>query len=314
MTGPLRPSPLAVTRVCLAAVIANTVLVVTGALVRLTGSGLGCPTWPRCAGSSYRNTPASGVHGEIEFGNRMLTFVLAAVVLACIVATLRQQRRRRDLVRLAWGLLAGIVAQAVLGGITVRTHLNPWTVSGHFLLSMVLVAVAVALHTRSRESDGPARPLVGAHLRWLGRLLAAVTAGVLALGTIVTASGPHAGDRTARRTGFDPATVSQLHSDAVMLLIGLTIATLVAFAASGAPPRVRRYTAALLAAELGQGVIGYLQYFTGLPVPLVALHVAGACAVWLAAVYLLFAMRERPPAEVAVDRSISAAPGVASAR
>ncbi|MDQ6874979.1 MAG: COX15/CtaA family protein [Actinomycetota bacterium] len=314
MTGRLRPSPRLVTGVCLAAVVANTVLVVTGALVRLTGSGLGCPTWPRCAGSSYRNTPAYGVHGQIEFGNRMLTFVLAAVVAACIVVTLRQERRRSHLVRLAWALLAGIVAQAVLGGITVRTHLNPWTVAAHFLLSMVLIAVAVALHTRARESDDPARPLVGAHLRWLGRLLTAVTAGVLAIGTIVTASGPHAGDRSARRTGFDPATVSQLHSDAVMLLIGLTIATVVALAANGAPPAVRRYAAALLAAELAQGVIGYLQYFTGLPVPLVALHVAGACVVWLAAVYLLFALRERRPAQVPVDRSLSAAPGAASAR
>jgi cytochrome c oxidase assembly protein subunit 15 len=286
-------SPRFVTAVCLTAVVANAVLVLTGALVRLTGSGLGCPTWPRCTDASYVTTDAMGLHGVIEFGNRMLTFVLSAVVLACILATLLRRPRRRDLILLACSLLGGIVAQAVLGGITVLTHLNPWTVAGHFLLSMGLIAAAVTLHVRSREGTGPARVVVRPQMRWLGGVLVAVTFLVLCLGTIVTGSGPHAGDSRAARTGFDPATVSQLHADAVMLLIGLSIATLVALAATGAPAAVRRASLALLVVELAQGGIGYAQYFTGLPVVLVALHVLGACLVWIAALYLLLAMRER---------------------
>jgi len=309
-----RVSPLLVTRLCLAAVVANAVIVVTGALVRLTGSGLGCPTWPQCTGSSYVNTPAYGIHGVIEFGNRTLTFVLSLVVAACILVTLAQHPRRRDLLWWSWSLFLGIVAQALLGGLTVRTHLNPWTVSAHFLLSMALIAAAVTLHVRSREPDGPAAALVHPQMRRLVGLLVGVTVAVLALGTLVTGSGPHAGDRTARRTGFDPAMVSNLHADAVMLLIGLTIATLAGLRATGAPARVQRAATVLAGVELAQGAIGYLQYFLQLPVALVAAHVIGACTVWLAVLYLCFACRERVAVPVLISERVSAEPRGVPAR
>lgn len=314
MASAVRPSQALITRLALAAVVANTVIVVTGALVRLTGSGLGCPTWPRCAGSSFVNTPEYGIHGVIEFGNRTLTFVLAAVVGACIVATTLQRPRRRDLMLLSWGLFAGVAAQGVLGGITVLTHLNPWIVAGHFLVSMALIAAAVALHVRSMDPDGPGRYVGPAQVRWLGRAIVVVTAAVLVLGTMVTGSGPHGGDRLVARTGFDPATVSQLHATAVMLLIGLTLATVLVLRLTRAPRRAQSAASLLALAELAQGAVGYLQYFTGLPVALVAVHVLGSCLVWLAAVYLLFALRERVGTSDEGQSALSATSGAVPAR
>lgn len=314
MARAYHPSPGLVSRLALAAVVANTVIVVTGALVRLTGSGLGCPSWPRCGGSSFVTTPEYGVHGAIEFGNRTLTFVLAAVVVACIVATMLQRPRRRDLVLLSWGLFAGVAAQGVLGGITVLTDLNPWIVASHFLVSMGLIATAVALHARSAEPAGPVRPVGAAQARWLARATVAVAAGVLVLGTLVTGSGPHGGDRSVARTGLDPATVSQVHANAVMLLIGLTVATLVVLRVTRAPGRAQAAAALLALAELAQGAIGYLQYFTGLPVALVAVHVLGACLVWLAAVYLLFVLRERVGTSGVGPASLNATSEAAPAR
>ena len=187
----------------------------------------------------------------------------------------------------------GIPAQAVLGGVTVLTGLNPWTVAAHFLLSMAIIAVTVALAWRAARPDGPARPVLGRELTWLVRAVVAVVALVLALGTVVTGSGPHAGDEAAARTGFDPETVSQLHADAVMLLVGLTVAAVLWLRAAGAPAEVRRAGAVLLGVELAQGLVGFVQYFTGLPVLLVGAHLIGACLVWIAAVRLLLATRTR---------------------
>jgi len=273
-------------------VVANTVIVVTGALVRLTGSGLGCPTWPQCAGSSFVTTPEYGIHGVIEFGNRLLGSLVLIVVMACVAATTLQRSRRRDLVLLSWGLFAGVAAQGVLGGITVLTHLNPWIVAAHFLVSMALMAVAVALHVRSSEPHGAVWPVgSSARVRWLGRATLVVAAVVLVLGTVVTGSGPHGGDGSVARIGFDPATVSQLHANAAMLLIGLTLTTLVGLRVTGAHRRAQAAAALLVLAELTQGTVGFLQYFTGLPVVLVAAHVLGACLVWLAAWYLVFTLR-----------------------
>jgi cytochrome c oxidase assembly protein subunit 15 len=289
----LREAPDLVTTLCLATLVANSVIVVTGTAVRLTGSGLGCPTWPRCTDESYVNTPEAGIHGYIEFGNRLLTFVLCAVVGATIIATVLQRRRRWPLILLAVAQFFGIVGQAVLGGITVLTGLNPWTVAGHFLLSMVLIYAAYALWQRSREGDGSREFLVRAPLVWLGRSLAAAAAVVLIVGTVVTGSGPHSGDEAAARTGFDPELVSQLHADAVFLLVGLTIAAWLAFRAAGTPA-LAAAAGALLAVELAQGGIGFVQYFTHLPVLLVGLHVAGACLIWIAALRVLFLTRTRP--------------------
>jgi cytochrome c oxidase assembly protein subunit 15 len=287
-----------VIRLSLAQVVANAAIVVTGGAVRLTDSGLGCPTWPTCSGDSLTPTAEYAQHGVIEFGNRMLTFVVGLVALATLVAVLLHGRR--SLRPLAVAAFLGIPAQAVLGGITVLTGLNPWTVAGHFLLSMAILAIAVTLARRAaRPADGPRRSVVAVELTWLVRVLVAVTAAVLALGTVVTGSGPHAGDAAAARTGFDPATVSQLHADAVMLLVGLTVATVLWLRAARAPAPLRRAAAVLLAVELAQGLVGFVQYFTGLPVVLVAAHLLGACLVWIAAVRLLLATGERDPAAAA---------------
>jgi cytochrome c oxidase assembly protein subunit 15 len=294
-----RPAPRTVRRLALASVVANSAIVVTGGAVRLTSSGLGCPTWPRCTSTSYTPTEEYAAHGLIEFGNRLLTFVLLAVVVATTVAVWRQQPVRSGMRRLAVLVLLGIPAQAVLGGITVLTGLNPWTVMGHFLLSMVLIALAVVLHQRAREGDLPPRQLVPPALRRLGNLLLGLVAATLVLGTVVTGSGPHSGDPEAGRTGFDPETVSQLHADLVFLLVGVTVAFWAALRAVGAPRRAVRAMEVLLLVELAQGAIGFAQYLTGLPVVLVALHLAGACLTLVAAVHAVLALRDRGPAEVA---------------
>ncbi|HEY0484677.1 MAG TPA: COX15/CtaA family protein [Mycobacteriales bacterium] len=294
--------------VALAAVVANAAIAVTGAVVRLTGSGLGCPTWPECTQGRLVAHPELGIHGYIEFGNRLLTFVVVAIAVLALVLSLLLRPRRRAVTRMSAGLIGGIVANAVLGGITVLTGLNPWTVAGHFLVSVALTYLSYALWVRVRETgDGPRAWHAPPAARSLVRGVVAAALATLTLGTVVTGSGPHAGDPKAGRTGFDPATVSQLHADAVFLLIGLTVAALVTLRALGAPERVRRAALVLLLVELGQGLIGYVQYFTGLPIVLVALHVAGAMLLWIAALRVLFALRTRAAVARAADRETVAA-------
>ncbi|BFU45894.1 COX15/CtaA family protein [Krasilnikovia sp. MM14-A1004] len=290
--APLRP-------LALASLVANIALVVTGAAVRLTGSGLGCPTWPRCTDASYTTTAAMGVHGAIEFGNRLLSIALGLIALACFLAALWQRPRRRSLVLLSLAVGLGIPAQGVIGGITVLTDLNPWVVGLHFLLSMTLIAFAYALWRRTAEGDGPARPLVAAPLRTLARLTAVVSAAVIVLGVVVTGSGPHAGDEHARRNGLDPEMISQAHADLVFLLIGLSVALWFALRAAGAPRAAVRAAAVLVVIELAQGLIGFVQYFTHLPVLLVGAHMLGACLVWVGTLGVLWSLRERPPAPAA---------------
>ena len=277
----------------LASLIANAALIVTGAAVRLTKSGLGCPTWPRCTEDSYVSTPEMGINGAIEFGNRLLTFVLVAIALACFVAALLEKPRRRSLVLLALAVGLGIPGQGVIGGITVLTNLNPWVVGLHFLLSMGLVAGAYALWKRAAEGDGPPESLVPAPIRHLARIILVVSAAVIALGVIVTGSGPHAGDEDAKRNGLDPATISQAHADLVFLLIGLSVALWFALRAVQAPPAAIRAAAILILVELGQGLIGFVQYFTGLPVLLVGAHMLGAALVWIATLAALRSLRVR---------------------
>ena len=294
MTGfrPLR-------HLALASLIANAALVVTGAAVRLTGSGLGCPTWPRCTEQSYTTTAEMGVHGVIEFGNRLLGIALGVIALACFVAALLERPRRRSLVLLSLAVGLGIPGQGVIGGITVLTDLNPWVVGLHFLLSMALVAGAYSLWRRTGESDEPPVPLVPVAVRTLARLTALASAAVLVAGVIVTGSGPHAGDQDAKRTGLDPATVSQAHADLVFLLIGLTVGLWFALRAAGAPAAAVRAAGVLILVELGQGLIGFVQYFTHLPVLLVGAHMLGATLVWIATLAALRTLRTRPPAPAA---------------
>jgi len=229
------------------------------------------------------------------------------VALATLVAVLLDGRR--SLRGLAIAAFLGIPAQAVLGGITVLTGLNPWTVGAHFLLSMGIIAVTTVLAWRAAHpADGPSRPLVAPALVTLVRGLVGVTAVVLALGTVVTGSGPHSGDADVGRTGFDPETVSQLHADAVMLLVGLSVAALLWLRGTGAPAPAVRAAWVLLGVELAQGAVGFVQYFTGLPVALVALHLLGSCLTWIAALRLLLSLSDRTavPAPAAADRLAAA--------
>jgi cytochrome c oxidase assembly protein subunit 15 len=279
--------------VALAQLVANVVIVVTGGAVRLSGSGLGCPTWPRCTGNSYVTTPAMGWHGRIEFGNRTLTGAVGVLAVACVLLALAEQSRSRRRIWLAVLTFAQIPAQAVLGGITVRTHLNPWAVACHFLLSMLVIALAYQLYVASGEADGPRSLLVRPPLHALAWLTVGLSGAVLVAGAIVTGSGPHAGDEKAKRTGLDPGMVAQLHTDLVMLLIGVSVALWFALRATSAPRDTQRAAVVLIAVELAQGTIGFVQYFTHLPVLLVGLHMAGACVVWVASLAVLSASRTR---------------------
>lgn len=287
------PSRQLMRRLAVASLVSNIAIVVTGGAVRLTGSGLGCPTWPRCTDQSFVVQDAMGVHGFIEFGNRMLTFVLAAVAITTWVIAMRYRPRRAALRRLATVLALGVPAQAVLGGFTVLTDLNPYAVALHLLLSLSMIAVAVVLVRRVDEQDRPPVSTVPLPVARLAQATYVVTWMVLYVGTVVTGSGPHAGDADSPRTGLRPAAVSQVHADLVFLLVGLTIGTLVAFVVVRAPERAVRAVVWLLGVELGQGLIGFVQYFTDLPVLLVGLHVLGATLVVAAATWMLLGTRDR---------------------
>ena len=265
-------------------------IVVTGGAVRLTGSGLGCPTWPRCTPGSYTPVPhqAQGtLHSWIEFGNRLLTFVLIISILAAVIGVVRwrvqykEGRERRALDWFAAGQLLGVIAQIVLGGFTVLTHLNPAAVGAHFLLSIVILAASLSL--RQRMLRKPQADVSGTS-RILIRILLGLTVIVLTIGTVVTGSGPHAGDAKAPRYHFDPQAVSWLHADAVIALIALTFALILLMRSTEDMAHrsfiLRRATLFFFIC-LAQGSIGYIQYFTGLPEALVAAHLLGADLVWL---------------------------------
>jgi cytochrome c oxidase assembly protein subunit 15 len=308
------PSRQALKRLAVATLVANIVIVVTGGAVRLTGSGLGCPTWPQCTGQSFVVHGALGVHGAIEFSNRMLTFVLAVIAIATWAATMRYEPRRRSLRVLATVLVLGIPAQALLGGVTVLTDLNPWVVSGHLLLSMAMVAVSVVFVRRIDEQDRQPLPTVPAPVALLAKATFVVAWAVLYVGTVVTGSGPHAGDEKAPRTGLNPGSVAQLHADLVFLLVGLTVGVLFAFKAVGAPERARRAAAWLLGVELAQGVVGLTQYATNLPVVLVGVHMLGAALVSAAVTWVVLGTRDRGLASHAEARILSAPSSVEPGR
>ena len=276
--GPVPPAPALVRALAWASLAANVGIVLTGGAVRLTGSGLGCPSWPRCTDRSFVPHGELGVHGAIEFGNRTLTFVLVAVAVATWLAVWRLRPAPPRALRTASWLLVGVPAQAVLGGVTVLTDLNPWVVAGHLMLSMLLITWSVLL---IRQVGGSGRPDASAAplpvpARWLVRGTYATVWVVLYVGTVVTGSGPHAGDVDAPRNGLDPASISQAHADLVFLLVGLTVGTLFALRACGAPRAVVRPAGLLLGVELAQGTIGLVQYATDLPLALVAAHLLGA--------------------------------------
>jgi cytochrome c oxidase assembly protein subunit 15 len=258
-------------------------LIVTGGSVRVTGSGLGCPTWPECTPGSYTPVPGQAegaLHAWIEFGNRLLTFVLLICALAALIFSIRYSKNVVNRIRIRFLALLqvlGIFGQGVLGGITVLTDLHPLPVAGHLLLSIFLIAGAISLRYEmvgviKEMAVGLARPILPL-LIWLTLL-------VIIAGTIVTGSGPHAGDEQAQRFGFDPRVVSWLHADLVIALIVLTSMLYLITRQSGLTIINKRVKLFMLIC-LAQGAIGYLQYFTGLPVVLVAIHLLGATLVWI---------------------------------
>lgn len=279
-------------RVTAVNLLAQVGIVVTGGAVRLTGSGLGCPTFPTCTDEDFFPTPELKINGVIEFANRTLTGVVALIAVLTLYAVWRSGRR--DLLPTAVGVLLGIPAQALLGGVTVLTGLNPWTVALHFLVSMVLVALASRLWLRSREPALERAPLTGPH-RWLVIGMAANLAISLVLGTLTTGSGPHSGDPEAGRTGFDVEMMSRIHAESVYLLIGLSI-VLVLLTRRG-PVLVHRAAWWVLAAEVVQGLIGITQYVTKLPVPLVEAHLLGAALLVVAMSRLWYVAGPRSTAD-----------------
>lgn len=273
----------------LASLVANIGIVVTGGAVRLTGSGLGCPTWPKCTGDSLTATRAMGVHGAIEFGNRTLTFVVAALAIGGFVLAWLARREGaagRSQMWWAFATAASIPAQAVWGGLTVLTDLNPWIVGFHFLLSIGIIWAAFGFWRST--VDGAVREPVAKELRLLVGGILAVAVGVLVIGTMVTGSGPHAGDESAKRNGLDSAQISQVHADLVFLLFGLAVAAWLALRAVRATG-VARATLVLVVVMSAQGLIGFVQYFTHLPAVLVGFHVLGASLVWVAALRVWWA-------------------------
>ncbi len=271
--------------------VANIAIVVTGGAVRLTASGLGCPTWPRCTGRSFVPHGELGVHGVIEFGNRTLTFVLAAIAIACwvaaLVALVRTWHGHRDWAPfvLATVVALGVPAQAVVGGITVLTNLNPWVVSFHLLVSMAIIGVCVWLLDALR---GPVREAATGGVRTLAWLVFVVGWVVLYVGTVVTGSGPHAGDLGSPRNGLDPLHVSQVHADVVFLFVGLTVGLVYA-----APRAARRPVLVLVAVQVAQAVVGFVQFFTDLPIVLVGIHLFGAALVSAAMTWVLLRVHAR---------------------
>ncbi|AUZ34726.1 heme A synthase [Arthrobacter sp. PGP41] len=269
-----------VRRLAVASLIGQTLLVVTGGAVRLTSSGLGCPTWPRCTDNSLVNTPEMGIHGFIEFGNRLLTFALAAVAALMLVYLWNLRKERRDLFLLALGLLASIPAQAVIGGITVLTNLNPWVVGLHFLVSMALVVFATLLVNRAYGRTGRflavRHPALPGALRPVTAAVALFSALAVMLGVVVTGAGPHAGDADAPRNGLDWDLFSHIHAiPAYMITAGTLVALAVVLMRRIRGP-FRTAVLALLGVTVLQAVIGFTQYYNGIPVLLVAAHMLGA--------------------------------------
>lgn len=278
-------------RISLIAVVAFALVIVTGGAVRLTGSGLGCPDWPTCAG---RHLVARWqYHQVVEFTNRVFTVLVTASALVALAASVLLRPRRRDLVGASAGLVLAVVAQVVLGGITVLFDLAPPLVMAHFLLSIAALWVALVLHDRARTAGGPARQVVSRATVVLGRMIGVGVVAVLLLGTVATGSGPHSGSDHTSRLAFAFRDATELHATVVMFVIGFTLATFVAIHQRQAPPGVVRRARILLEVMVAQAAIGYTQYLTRVPALLVGIHLAGAAAVWIATVELNLSFHRR---------------------
>ncbi|QIP87066.1 heme A synthase [Streptomyces sp. Tu 2975] len=288
------PSPKILRRAALSAIVMTVVIIVTGGAVRLTGSGLGCDTWPKCTDDSLFATPEQGLHGAIEFGNRMLTYVLSAAVGWAIIAVRAVKPRRRGLTRLAWVQFWIVMGNAVIGGVTVWAGLNPWSVAGHFLLANALLTVATVTWVRTHEGDGAPRPRVPRPVRRLSWAIVAVSAVLITLGTTVTGSGKHAGDSSdVPRMPWDWSAAAHVHAIAAWVVCALAVAMWLVLRVVDAPDDTRARARDLLLVVLLQGVLGYVQYFTGVPELLVGAHMLGSSLMWIAVLRLALSLRER---------------------
>ncbi|GAB3285873.1 hypothetical protein GCM10027449_31760 [Sinomonas notoginsengisoli] len=284
----------------IASLIGQIVLILTGGAVRLTASGLGCPTWPRCTSGSLATTPEMGVHGIIEFGNRLLTFALTAVALIMLVMLWNLRKERKDLFWLAVGLLASVPAQAVIGGITVLTQLNPWVVGLHFLVSMVLVVLSMLLVNRAYGRTGRVMdrsyPALPSSMAPTMMVTAVAAAAAVVLGVVVTGAGPHAGDANAPRNGLDWDLFSHIHAvPAYLVAFGALFALVVALARRIQGP-FRNGVLVLLGLTVLQAAIGITQYYTGIPALLVAAHMLVSALLMAAAVNAADVARYSPRA------------------
>lgn len=286
-----RVAPSSYRRVTAVAAVALYLIIITGGVVRITGSGLGCPDWPTCAGGHYV-APVT-FHQAVENINRLVTGAVSVLVIVTVLASLLRAPRRRDLVVLSFGLVAGIIGQIVLGGLVVLSHLFPPLVMGHFVLSLLILWCALVLHHRAGQDEEPASPAptapIDPSLRRFGRWLMAATGLVVVLGTVVTGSGPHPGsngNQVVKRLPFTLHDAARMHGIAVMLLIAGTAAFAWLVISGGAPRAVVVRVEVLLVVLVAQAAVGYTQYFTHLPVLLVGIHIAGAAAVWAAMVWL----------------------------
>jgi heme a synthase len=302
----LRLSPARYQRVTVVAAALLAAIIVTGSAVRLTGSGLGCPDWPNCEPGRLTPYAANDFHAMVEFVNRMVTGLVSLAVVLAVLGSLIRAPRRRDLVLLSLGLVAGVIVQIVLGKLVVEKLLSPPWVMSHFLVSMVLLANALVLCRRAAQPDAAfarrSEPIVAPSVLWMSRLLLLAASVVVVTGTVVTGSGPHSGDvpgtaqRATRLELFVPDVV-RVHGTSAMVLLALVLVTLLLVHRTRSPRAVTRRLEVLLVVLVAQAGVGYAQDFTDIPALLVGIHVAGATALWAATVWFALGVTERPLAE-----------------
>lgn len=311
-------SPRTFRRAALASVVALALIVITGAAVRLSGSGLGCPDWPSCY--AHRLGATWSFHPLVEFGNRLIVIAVSILVTGLALGSLLRRPFRADLCWLAFGLVVGVLGQAVLGGLVVVFKLAPGLVMAHFAFSILVLGDAVVLHRRAGQPRARARAMVGRNLVVASRLMLGGLALVILAGTATTGSGPHAGNAGAKRLPFAFHAAAELHSTLAVGLIGLMIGIVIAAHQAGTPAPVQRRARALIALMAAQGAIGYTQYFLRVPAAVVEVHIVGVTVLWIAAqrFYLgLFVHRapalaeELPPDPAPVPGSLPA-PGYAT--
>lgn len=268
--------------------LANVLIIGTGGAVRLTGSGMGCPTWPLCTAESLVPTEELTYHSLIEFGNRTLTGLLVILALAVLILSWRARRQRRDLFVLAIVVLVGIIVQAIMGGIVVWLHLNANLVGLHYVLSVILVCITAAFLVRMKTVPGPRELVVPRNFRLLGRVTAVVLAVTVYVGVLTTGAGPHSGDANIQRDGFDASILAHVHAWPGYVLFALTLAMLVWAAMRNLQPR--RWLTILLVAQLVQVAVGIYQARTGLPPIAVGVHMvlASLCAAAMTVVIMRF--------------------------